>query len=622
MREYTKRKKIFKFLYDKNVDIIYLQETHSTIDTEVFWKYQIKGTAYFSHGTNNSRGVIICFKEGLEHTIHDTIIDKEGRYIIMKVEMLGKMFLLTNVYAPNNYQQQVNFWSDLNRIWGNVEDLHECIFLIGGDFNVAVDPKVDRISSSNTSYSQDSRDDLVMLLNDFNLCDIWRFHNPQKKQYSWRKRDCSVQSRLDYWFISYDAQDNVSNVNYVPSIATDHSALILELKFIDVIPGKGYWKFNTSLCQDEKYCTSLREEFELWLKQTNNIVDPRVRWDYLKYQIRRYTQKYSKHKAREHKAERIRLEKQVQTLESKLDMNPEQIRNYQQAKKALEKYYDHVTEGLIVRSKANWIEYGERSNKYFLTLEKQRKGKSTIRKLLKENNIIEDEQQVLQSVKSFYCELYKKQKVNTTDENAKRFLNTGQRKLSEISSTSCEGLLTEDECKKVLMEMHSGKSPGNDGLSREFYMSFWDIVKEPLLTSLNYSYQEGELSTSQKQSVISLIVKPNKDKRLLESYRPISLINVDAKICSKVLANRLIHILDEIIDTDQYAFIRGRAIAEAIRNVHDVFHFLCCEQETGFIASVDFRKAFDSLDHDYMFQCLRSFGFGASFINWVKSTTI
>ena len=84
-----------------------------------------------------------------------------------------------------------------------------------------------------------------------------------------------------------------------------------------------------------------------------------MRWDYLKYQIRRYTQKYSKHKAREHKAERIRLEKQVQTLESKLDMNPEQIRNYQQAKKALEKYYDHVTEGLIVRSKANWIEYGE-----------------------------------------------------------------------------------------------------------------------------------------------------------------------------------------------------------------------------------------------------------------------
>ena len=85
-------------------------------------------------------------------------------------------------------------------------------------------------------------------------------------------------------------------------------------------------------------------------------------------------------------------------------------------------------------------------------------------------------------------------------------------------------------------------------------MSFWDIIKEPLVTSLNHSYQEVELSASQKQSVISLIAKPNKDKRVLDSYRPISLINVDAKICSKALAKRLIRVIDEIVHTDQYAY--------------------------------------------------------------------
>ena len=87
-----------------------------------------------------------------------------------------------------------------------------------------------------------------------------------------------------------------------------------------------------------------------------------------------------------------------------------------------------------------------------------------------------------------------------------------------------------------------------------------------------------------------------------------------------MLANRIIHVqvLDEIIDTNQYAFLRGRAIGEAIRNVL-FFHFLCTEQKTGFIASVDFKKAFDSLDHGYMTQCLLSFGYGASFIKWVKA---
>ena len=255
-----------------------------------------------------------------------------------------------------------------------------------------MDPKVDRMnSSSSTSYSHVSRVNLVMLLNDFNLCDIWRFLNPQTKQYSWRKPDCSIQSRLDYWFIPYDSQDNVSNI-----ICT----FCCNWSFRVDIGFEIYWLnsreriHEISLLQDDNYCTSLRKELQLWLKQTNNIADPRVRWDYLKYQILRYTQKYSKHKARELKAERIKLEKKVH-------MNSEQIRNYQEAKRALEKYYDHVMEGLIIRSKANWIEYGGKSNKYFLTLEKQRKGNSTIRKLSKETDIIKDEQEILQSIKNF-----------------------------------------------------------------------------------------------------------------------------------------------------------------------------------------------------------------------------
>ena len=115
------------------------------------------------------------------------------------------------------------------------------------------------------------------------------------------------------------------------------------------------------------------------------------------------------------------------------------------------------------------------------------------------------------------------------------------------------------------------------------------------------------------------MLKPGKDKQNVQNYRPISLLNVDAKICSKALAARVLKVLDEIINPDQHAFIKGRKISEAIRNVHDMFYYLTTEQKNGFIASIDFQKAFDSIDHEVLYCALESFGFGPSFIRWVQT---
>ena len=78
--------------------------------------------------------------------------------------------------------------------------------------------------------------------------------------------------------------------------------------------------------------------------------------------------------------------------------------------------------------------------------------------------------------------------------------------------------------------MNGGKSPGNDGLSIEFYKYFWDDIKDLLFESFNYSISVGFLSTSQKQAIIKLIEKRDKDKWYIANWRPISLLNVDTKI--------------------------------------------------------------------------------------------
>ena len=91
------------------------------------------------------------------------------------------------------------------------------------------------------------------------------------------------------------------------------------------------------------------------------------------------------------------------------------------------------------------------------------------------------------------------------------------------------------------------------------------------------------------------------------------------KICSKVLSSRLQKILYTVIHPDQHAFIKGRNIAEAIRNVQDMFYYLTTENKNNYIVSIDFRKAFDSIDHEFICKALESVGFGPMFIKWVKT---
>ena len=95
--------------------------------------------------------------------------------------------------------------------------------------------------------------------------------------------------------------------------------------------------------------------------------------------------------------------------------------------------------------------------------------------------------------------------------------------------------------------MPNNKSPGTDGLTKEFYETFWEEIKTRLCNSIKKSYQNEELSISQRQAVIKLIEKKDKDKKLIKNWRPISLLNIDTKRISKVLAERLKKVLPALM---------------------------------------------------------------------------
>ena len=190
-----------------------------------------------------------------------------------------------------------------------------------------------------------------------------------------------------------------------------------------------------------------------------------------------------------------------------------------------------------------------KSNSYFLRLENQNNSSSCIRKLkLDDEKVTTDPVEILGEIKSFYSTLYQSHGSNNESDISVRFLeNPSLPKLDEDKKELCEGRLTYNECYRSLLTFQTGKAPGNDGLTVEFYKAFWPLLGNLVVDCLNEAYDYGELSTSQKMAMIKLIEKKGKDKMHIKNWRPISLLNVDAKIASKALAKRLETVLPLII---------------------------------------------------------------------------
>ena len=141
-----------------------------------------------------------------------------------------------------------------------------------------------------------------------------------------------------------------------------------------------------------------------------------------------------------------------------------------------------------------------------------------------------------------------------------------------------------------------------------------------MVSTLNYSFDHGEMSTSQKQAIIVLIQKKDRDSRLIKNWRLISLMNVDAKIASKALAMRVKKIIYKLVYTDQTAYIKGRFIGESVTLISiNLLEYADQENVDGILFAADIEKAFDSVEHSFIYATLKKFGFGGNFIQWTRT---
>ena len=162
------------------------------------------------------------------------------------------------------------------------------------------------------------------------------------------------------------------------------------------------------------------------------------------------------------------------------------------------------------------------------------------------------------------------------------------------------------------------KAPGPDGYTNEFFKIFKEELIVWLYRAYSESFVKGELSSSIINGTITCIPKSGKLRNSLKNWRPLTLLNGTYKFLSAIISERLKTVLESLINNEQTGFISNRFIGENTRLLFDIITYAELEQILGLLIIVDYAKAFDTIEWNFIDECLKLFNFGSEIIKWIS----
>lgn len=625
-----KRRDVFNYLRDLGFSIYLLQDTHFSPSCEDMIKNEWGSDVYFSSYSSNSRGVAILFCNNIEYKVIDCVKSLDGNYIMLKVKMFDRTFVIVNVYGPNN--DSPDFYVNLEEMvdsWGSLDNV-----VFGGDWNLVKNFDKDCFNYRRQNNINASNQVNEMCQN-LDLIDVWRENNPECRRFTWRRPTPIQQSRLDFFLVTDLLAVDLKDADIIPGYRTDHSIITLVFQFGENAKRKSFWKFNCSLLSDKSYLEEIntvisqtisdyalspynREELDnIDINDLQLNIGDQTFLDFLLLKIREKTISFSSHKKRKIEESETKIRNIINMLEHQDNIDEfvkELIKN---ANDELSKIREHRMKGVFLRSRARWVENGEKVTSYFCGLEKRNYVNKSINSLILRNGeSTKNNNTIIKEVRDFYKKLYSKREVE--DAEISDLVNELP-KMDQRTADQLEGELTLDEISEALKDMKHNKSPGSDGFPSEFFKVFWRRLGIFVLRSLNEGFRSGELSNTQKEGVIICIPKSESNRDLVKNWRPITLLNIIYKIASASIANRIKSIpLASLISEDQTGFIKNRYIGSNIRLIYDIINHLTASNSPGLLLCLDFEKAFDSVDWIFLQKVLVAFGFKKDICRWVE----
>ena len=249
-----KRRQVFNYLRQKEVDIVYMQETHSTKNSKNMWRNLWGGKIIFSHGEPNARGTAILFAKNVDVKITKEYVDKKGRQAFCIIEYNEQKIALCNVYAPN--EDDPEFFVEIVEKLANIEVDH---IVWGGDLNTYLTEN-DKKGGKSIKNLPRATNVINSFLEEYAWTDVWRYFNRDKFQFTWkRNKPKPIYSRLDYFLMPEGSIDYVNECEIWPGFLSDHSFVYMKLKFEKGLRGPGLWKMNMTHLTSKEFVDQVNE---------------------------------------------------------------------------------------------------------------------------------------------------------------------------------------------------------------------------------------------------------------------------------------------------------------------------------------------------------------------------
>lgn len=277
-RDGSKRAMVAELINIKNVNVSFLQETHTDCSNEEEWSRWWEGESVFSHGSNLSAGVAILFSKNLNLKILSTEEMEKGRVLMVAGEINDLKVIFINVYAPNNGSDRVEVFRKLQSALRKCDnDSCTTNFLLDSNREESHSP------SSNA---------LQNIIKEFELVDVWRNMNKRIRQYTWVKiLDSNVTgARLDSIYISKTSVNRVSNI--FPNGFSDHHIATIDFNITTLARPRFHWHFNTKLLQDRSFSEKFGDFWKLWKLNKGSFENVTQWWEVGKTQIKVFCQSF------------------------------------------------------------------------------------------------------------------------------------------------------------------------------------------------------------------------------------------------------------------------------------------------------------------------------------------
>ncbi|GJV49904.1 RNA-directed DNA polymerase, eukaryota [Tanacetum coccineum] len=497
-----------------------------------------------SDSVGNSGG-ILCVWDPSSYRKKDVTVS--DYFIMIRGVWLktGCDLLIVSVYAPQELNEKKMLWDYLTHVINNWKG--EVIIM--GDFN-EVRCKSERFGSNFNVQGANVFNSFIVNagLEEIPLGGC---------SFTWCHKSATKMSKLDRFLISENLMITCPNftATSLERYLSDHRPILLRESHFDYGPTP--FRFFHSWFEMEGFNKLVEDAWnEAPVDESNAMSNMMKKLKYLKQKIR----DWNKGNMKSSKNIKAKLKDDLKAVDDIIDNgegNDEVVKLRMDVLKSIQDIDKIQSLDAAQKAKIKWSIEGDENSSFYHGVLNKKRSQLNIRGILVDGTWVDNPQRVKNEFLHHFSKRFDKPAANRASlvMNFSKILSCDQQVELELE-------VSKDEVKRAVWDCGTDKAPDPDGFTFGFYRRFWKVIENDVFDAVNHFFTYGDIPKGCNSSFIALIPKIP-DANVVKDFRPISLIGSLYKIIAKILANRLVVVLGDIVNDVQSAFIADRQILDA-----------------------------------------------------------